>query len=72
MRLRSNGTAMCLGWFAGGGWITVDVQVRKGEKLLKQFQTGTSTALGGFVFGGRSVRVGRMMKTLVKRVVEGI
>ena len=36
------------------------------------FQTGTGTVLGGFIFGGRSVRVGRMMKTLSERIASGI
>ncbi len=72
MRLRSNGTAIWLGFFAGGDWITVDVDVTEGGRSIKRFQTGTATALGGFIFGGRSVRVGRMMKTLAVRSAEGI
>ena len=72
MRLRSNGTAIWWGVMAGGDWITVDVDVTEGGRSIKRFQTGTATALGGFIFGGRSVRVGRMMKTLAKRIAEGI
>jgi hypothetical protein len=74
MRLRSNGTAIWWGFMAGGDWITVDVGVTDSEDgaTIKRFQTGTATALGGFVFGGRSVRVGRMMKTLAKRIADGI
>ena len=72
MRLRSNGTAIWWGFFAGGDWITVDVEVKQGGRSIKQFQTGTSTALGGFIFGGRSTRVGRMMKTLAERIAEHI
>jgi len=72
LRLRSNGTAIWWGVMAGGDWITVDVQVKEGGRTIKQFQTGTGTALGGFAFGGRSTRVGRMMKTLGERITEGI
>ncbi len=72
MRLRSNGTAIWWGFFAGGDWITVDVDVTEMGRSIKRFQTGTSTALGGAIFGGRSVRVGRMMKTLAKRIADGI
>ena len=72
MRLRSNGTAIWWGFFAGGDWITVDVDVTEKGHSIKRFQTGTATALGGFIFGGRSVRVGRMMKTLAKRIAGGI
>ena len=72
MRLRSNGTAIFWGFMAGGDWITVDVDVKKGGRSIKNFQTGTGTVLGGFIFGGRSVRVGRMMKTLSERIARGI
>ena len=72
LRLRSNGTAIWWGFFAGGDWITVDVDVTEKGRTIKRFQTGTATALGGFVFGGRSVRVGRMMKTLAKRIADGV
>jgi hypothetical protein len=72
MRLRSNGTAIFWGFMAGGDWITVDVDVKKGGRSIKNFQTGTGTVLGGFIFGGRSVRVGRMMKTLSERIASGI
>lgn len=72
MRLRSNGTAIWWGLFAGGDWITVDANVTEHGQSIKRFQTGTATALGGFIFGGRSVRVGRMMKTLAERIAEGI
>ena len=72
MRMRSNGTAFWWGFFAGGDWITVEVNVSKNGKPLKRFQTGTSTALGGMIYGGRSVRVGRMMKTLSKRIAKEI
>jgi hypothetical protein len=72
MRLRSNGTAIWWSFFAGGDWITVDVDVTEKGRTIKRFQTGTGTALGGFAFGGRSVRVGRMMKTLAKRIADGV
>lgn len=73
MRLRSNGTAIWWGFMAGGDWITVNVNVMEvGGRSIKEFQTGTATALGGFIFGARSTRVGRMMKTLAKRIAEGI
>jgi hypothetical protein len=72
MRLRSNGTAIWWGFFSGGDWITVDVDVTEEGRSIKKFQTGTATALGGFIFGGRSVRVGRMMKTLAERIADGI
>jgi hypothetical protein len=72
MRLRSNGTAIWWGFMAGGDWITVDVNVLKGGQSIKNFQTGTGTALGGIIFGGRSTRVGRMMKTLAERIAEGV
>jgi hypothetical protein len=72
MRLRSNGTAIWWGFMAGGDWITVDVNVKQGGRSIKRFQTGTGTALGGFAFGGRSTRVGRMMKTLSERIADGI
>ncbi len=72
MRLRSNGTAIFWGFMAGGDWITVDVDVKKDGRSIKNFQTGTGTVLGGFIFGGRSVRVGRMMKTLSERIANGI
>ena len=72
LRLRSNGTAIWWGVMSGGDWITVDVDVRKDGQSVKKFQTGTSTALGGFIYGGRSTRIGRMMKTLSKRIAEGV
>ena len=72
MRLRSNGTAIWWGFFAGSDWVTVDVEVRERGQPVKRFQTGTSTSFGGFTGGGRSVRVGRMMKTLAERIVAGI
>lgn len=72
MRLRSNGTAIWWGFMAGGDWITVNVDVLSDGEVVKSFQTGTGTALGGFAFGGRSVRVGRMMKTLAERIAEGV
>jgi hypothetical protein len=72
MRLRSNGTAIFWGFFAGADWITVDVDVKKNGRSVKRFQTGTSTALGGFILGGRSTRIGRMMKTLGERIADGV
>jgi hypothetical protein len=72
MRLRSNGTAIWWGFMAGGDWITVDVSVSEKGRPVKNFQTGTGTALGGFIYGGRSTRVGRMMKTLSERIADGI
>ena len=41
-------------------------------KSIKRFQTGTGTVLGGMIYGGRSVRVGRMMKTLAIRIADGV
>lgn len=72
MRLRSNGTAISWGVMAGGDWITVNVDIIENGEVVKSFQTGTATALGGFVFGGRSVRVGRMMKTLADRIAQAV
>jgi hypothetical protein len=72
MRLRSNGTAIWWGFMAGADWITVNVTVKQNGNEVRSFQTGTSTSLGGFALGGRSTRVGRMMKTLGVRIAEGI
>jgi hypothetical protein len=72
MRLRSNGTAIWWGFFAGGDWITVDVVVSENGTEVNRFQTGTSTVLGGMIYGGRSTRIGRMMKTLGERVARGV
>jgi len=72
MRLRSNGTAIWWGMMAGGDWITVDVDVSRDGRSIKNFQTGTGTSLGGFAYGARSTRVGRMMKTLSERIADGI
>ena len=72
LRLRSSGTATWWGFMAGGDWITVDVNVRQNGQSIKNFQTGTGTVLGGFVFGALGTRVGRMMKTLAIRIAEGV
>lgn len=72
MKLRSTGTAIWWGVMAGSDWITVDVDVTRNGQTVKQFQTGVSTFLGGVAFGGREVRVDRMVNELANRVVEGI
>ncbi len=72
MRLRSTGTAFWWGFMAGGDWITVDVNVKRNGESIKNFQTGTGTALGGIAFGSLGTRVGRMMKTLAVRIAEGV
>ena len=72
LRLRSTGTAMWWGFFAGADWLTVDVKISRSGRAVKEFQTGVSTSLGGFVFGGRERRVDRMVRELAERIVEGI
>jgi hypothetical protein len=72
VRLRSNGTAIWWGFMAGGDWITVDVNVTQNGQSIKRFQTGTSTALGGMIFGGLTSRIDRMTNTLGKRIAEGV
>lgn len=72
MRLRGTGTAVWWGVMAGVDWMTVDVTVTRNGAQVKQFQTGVSTFLGGFVFGGREVRVDRMVDELARRIIAGI
>lgn len=71
MRVRGTGTAIWWGMMAGADYITVSVDVRSGERSLKTFETGTSTILGGFIFGGREVRINRMLDALAKRIAAG-
>ena len=72
MRLRSVGSAIWWGVMAGADTLTVDVTVRRGSQTVETFQTGVSTMLGGFAFGGREVRVDRMVNELARRIVAGI
>ena len=72
MRVRSTASAIWWGVMAGADYITVKVDVLEAGRSLKTFETGTSTALGGFFFGGREVRISRMLDTLSKRIVEKI
>ena len=72
MRLRSNGTAIWWGLLAGVDWVTARVAVKEGTTVLKTFETGTSTSLGGFAMGARSLRVRRMMRSLADRIAKKI
>ena len=72
MRVRSTGAAIWWGVMAGADYITVSVDVQEGGGSLKTFETGTSTMLGGFAFGGREVRISRMLDELAKRIAARI
>jgi Domain of unknown function (DUF4410) len=72
MRVRSTASALWWGVMAGADYITVQVDVLEAGRSLKTFETGTSTALGGFIFGGREVRISRMLDALSKRIAGKI
>jgi len=72
MRLRSTGNAIWWGFMSGADWLTVDVSVKRRGSTVKSFQTGVSTALGGFIYGGREKRVDRMVGELADRIVAGL
>lgn len=72
LRVRSTSSAIWWGMMAGADTITVQVSVTENGQSIKSFQTGTSTALGGFVYGGRGKRITRMLNTLSKRITAGI
>lgn len=72
LRVRSTSAAIWWGMMAGSDSITVQVSVTENGRSIKDFETGTSTALGGFAYGGRGKRITRMLNTLAKRIASGI
>ncbi len=72
LRVRSTSAAIWWGMMAGADTITVQVSVTENGESIKNFQTGTSTVLGGFVYGGRGKRITRMLNTLSKRIAAGL
>lgn len=71
-RLRSGASAFWLGVMAGADIIAVDVDVKKGSKIVKSFKTDISTVLGGMALPAPTQRVNRMSKGLAIRVAKGL
>ncbi len=71
-RLRSGASALWLGVMAGADRLAVDVSVSQQGKIVKTFQTDTSTVLGGLALPAPSQRINRMAKTLSTRIVSGL
>jgi hypothetical protein len=71
-RLRSGASAFWLGAMAGPDRLAVDVRVEKNGASLTQYQTDTSSVLGGIAFAGMGHRFDRLVKTIAQRIVEGL
>jgi hypothetical protein len=71
-RLRSGASAFWLGAMAGPDRLAVDVRVEKNGASLTQYQTDTSSVLGGIAFAGMGHRFERLVKTIAQRIVEGL
>ena len=71
-RLRSWASAFWLGAMAGADRLGVEVRVEKNGNTLKEYRTETSSVLGGIIFAGAGHRFNRLLKTIAKRIVDGL
>ncbi len=71
-RLRSGASAFWLGAMAGPDRLAVDVRVQKSGATLAQYQTDTSSVLGGIAFAGMGHRFDRLVKSIAQRIVAGL
>jgi len=71
-RLRSWASAFWLGAMAGADRLGVEVRVQKDGETLKQYRTDTSSVLGGIAYAGTGHRFDRLVKTIAKRIVDGL
>ena len=71
-RLRSWASAFWLGAMAGADRLGVEVRLEKDGNTLKEYRTETSSVLGGIIFAGAGHRFNRLLKTIAKRIVDGL
>jgi len=72
MRVRSTASAIWWGMMAGADVIDVHVSVSENGHRLKDFETGVSTSLGGFIYGAQGKRITRMIDALSKRIAADL
>ena len=72
MRVRSTASAIWWGMMAGVDVIDVHVSVSENGHRLKDFETGVSTSLGGFIYGAQGKRITRMIDALSKRIAADL
>jgi hypothetical protein len=71
-RLRSGSSAFWLGSMAGSDVLGVQVDVLKGGRVVRKFDTNAYTALGGVIYASPTTRANRLSKTVSIRVADGL
>lgn len=71
-RLRSGGNAFWLGGMGGADKLKVSVEVVDGGARLKQFETDTSTVLGGIAYASPTRRSARLIQAISERIVADL
>ncbi|MCG8590397.1 MAG: DUF4410 domain-containing protein [Proteobacteria bacterium] len=71
-RLRSGNAAFWVGAMAGADYYNVHVEVSRGGRVVRSYDTNTSTSLGGIAYASPTQRTNRLIKTLAVRIVNDI
>jgi hypothetical protein len=71
-RLRSGSSAFWLGAMAGADIIACSVEVLQAGTVTKQFETDTSTIMGGLIMPGPVTRFNRLVAELARRIAAKV
>ena len=72
LRLRSGFSAVAWGLMAGPDLLDVTVSAEKNGKVLRTFDTGSGSGLGGIAFAAPTRRVNRLILSVAERVATSL
>jgi hypothetical protein len=72
VRLRSGFSAVAWGLMAGPDILDVAVSAEKNGKVLRTFDTGSGSALGGIIFAAPTKRMNRLVVSVAERVAASL
>jgi hypothetical protein len=72
LRLRSGFSAFMWGIMAGPDFLDVTVAAEQRGAVVRAFDTGAGSAVGGLIYMGRTVRVNRLIDAVAERVAKGL
>jgi hypothetical protein len=70
VRVRSGAAAILLGFFAGADYITGNIFVKDGDKVLDKFEVDISYAWGGVAGGDTNTRMVWMYESFANKMME--
>jgi outer membrane murein-binding lipoprotein Lpp len=72
LRLRSGFSAFMWGVMAGPDILDVRVSAERDGAVLRDFETGAGSVLGGIAFASPTLRVNRLVNAVAERVATGL